>query len=136
MGEFVDLKTFLARDGTLCKYNKEQRTFVADLAFKIASCRHESKKESKKVAKEISNVLRKPNMYGHDDDVDHISHLSTLSSPLEILRIFADTDLEERSIELAIRRLYVLLSDHTSKKVVVIVGFSDETAPATAHFLP
>ncbi|KAF3509389.1 hypothetical protein F2Q69_00010175 [Brassica cretica] len=75
-------------------------------------------------------------MYGHDDDVDHISHLSTLSSPLEILRIFADTDLEERSIELAIRRLNVLLSDHTSKKVVVIVGFSDETAPATAHFLP
>ncbi|KAF3543526.1 hypothetical protein DY000_02010667 [Brassica cretica] len=144
MGEFVDrglehLKTFLARDGTLSKYNKEQRTFVAELAFKIASCRHESKKEGKKVKSEISNVLRKPNMYGHDDDDDdHISggfeidwcnHLSTLSSPLEILRIFAVTDLEESSRELAIRRLNLLLSDHATKKVVIEVSVMRQLQP-------
>ncbi|CAN6989670.1 unnamed protein product [Brassica oleracea var. botrytis] len=145
MGEFVDrgledLKTFLARDGTLSKYNKEQRTFVAELAFKIASCRHESKKQGKKVKSEISNVLRKPNMYGHDDDDDddHISggfeidwcnHLSTLSSPLEILRIFAVTDLEESSRELAIRRLNLLLSDHATKKVVIEVSVMRQLQP-------
>ncbi|KAF2579152.1 hypothetical protein F2Q68_00006958 [Brassica cretica] len=144
MGEFVDrglehLKTFLARDGTLCKYNKEQRTFVAELAFKIASCRHESKKEGKKVKSEISNVLRKPNMYGHDDDdddhiaggfeIDWCNHLSTLSSPLEILRIFAVTDLEESSRELAIRRLNLLLSDHTTKKVVIEVSVMRQLQP-------
>lgn len=78
-------------------------------------------------------------MYGHDDDDDddHISggfeidwcnHLSTLSS-LEILRIFAETDLEERSRELAIRRLNLLLSDHTSKKVVIDVSVMRQLQP-------
>ncbi|CAG7896356.1 unnamed protein product [Brassica rapa] len=145
-GEFVDrglqdLKTFLARDGTLSKYNKEQRSFVAELAFKIASCRHESKKERKKVKSEISSVLRKPNMYGHDDDdddndhiaggfeIDWCNHLSTLSSPLEILRIFAVTDLEESSREVAIRRLNLLLSDHTTKKVVIEVSVMRQLQP-------
>ncbi|KAF2613713.1 hypothetical protein F2Q70_00013922 [Brassica cretica] len=78
-------------------------------------------------------------MYGHDDDdddhiaggfeIDWCNHLSTLSSPLEILRIFAVTDLEESSRELAIRRLNLLLSDHATKKVVIEVSVMRQLQP-------
>ncbi|KAL0725015.1 hypothetical protein Bca4012_039614 [Brassica carinata] len=122
-----DIKKFLSRDGSLCKYSKEQRVFVSRLAFNIAACCHQTIEDSKKVASEISRLVRKPSDDDDDDhhwgsgfDIDWCDHLNNLS-PMQVLRIFARADdLGERSRELAIRRLHASLSDHDS----VFVGTS------------
>ncbi|KFK26416.1 hypothetical protein AALP_AA8G245700 [Arabis alpina] len=72
------------------------------------------------VAKGVEQFLEKQQDLGARLARAWFDHLNCLSS-LEILSIFASTDLEERPRDMAIRRLNLLLSDHTSKKVKIDV---------------
>ncbi|CAN8232757.1 unnamed protein product [Cochlearia groenlandica] len=114
-----DLKKFLARDAKLSKYSKDRVFYVGKLAFEIAAS-YRTIEQGKNVAREVIDIVKRPEKYKLDVDDrrarfdrDWYAHLKNLST-LEVLRIFASTDLEVRSRELAIRRLNVVLSDHTA----------------------
>ncbi|VVB15192.1 unnamed protein product [Arabis nemorensis] len=121
-----NLERFLSRDKIQYGFNKDQCLFVSSFMFKI----RELGTPIKEVARKINRLVKSchnPN-HGAGFDGDWFDHLNKLSS-LEILRIFASTDLEEKCRDMAIRRLNLLLSDHTSKKVEIDVSVMRQLQP-------
>ncbi|AED94190.1 unnamed protein product [Arabidopsis thaliana] len=129
------LERFLSEDKYLCNYNKEQCHFVMAFMFRIKSFGTQSKEIIKKInwlvqtpgnragkhsSLKINPLVQTPGNQDHGEEFDRawLDHLKTLSS-LEVLKIFASTDLEDETREMAIRQLNVLLSDHTSKRVEI-----------------
>ncbi|XP_019086499.1 PREDICTED: uncharacterized protein LOC104719358 [Camelina sativa] len=116
-----DFERSLSRDMSLYKYTKDQCHFVSTFVTEIGNVR-EVGTQTKEIVCKINMLFTKP--YHQETDQDHgaefgrdwYDHLKDLSS-LEVLEIFASTELEDRSREIAIRRVNVLLSYHTSKKM-------------------
>ncbi|CAA0405912.1 unnamed protein product [Arabidopsis thaliana] len=122
------LEKFVLRDKNLYNYTKVQRHFVMTFMFKIKDFVIESKEIVRKITrlvktqdKAVSKPVVKP-QETKDDGAEYVrglcDHLKTLSS-VDILKIFVSNVVEDRSREIAIRRLEVVLSDHTSKKVEI-----------------
>ncbi|CAL9224623.1 unnamed protein product [Arabidopsis halleri] len=139
------LEKFLEVDKNLCNYNKEQCHFLMAFMFRIKSFGTESKEVLKKINRlvqtpgnragkhsrlKINPLVKKPGNqdYGEEFDRGWLDHLKTLST-LEVLKIFVSTDLEDRTREMAIRRLEVVLSDHTSKRVEIDFSEMRELQP-------
>ncbi|KAL1197142.1 hypothetical protein V5N11_002021 [Cardamine amara subsp. amara] len=118
-----DFKRFLLRDMSLYKYTKIQCEFVSESMIKIGEI---GGIEIKEIVKKIVTLVTKPSKNDFRNDIaeydcDWYDHLMNLSSP-QVLEIFVSTQLEDRSRELAIRRLNFLLSDHTNKKVKIYIS--------------
>ncbi|KAL1197143.1 hypothetical protein V5N11_002022 [Cardamine amara subsp. amara] len=125
-----ELETFLSRDMNLYSYNKEQCCFVSEFMIQMGAV---EETQTKEIVRKINMLVTKPskNDFKNDRaeyDRDWYYHLMNLSS-LQVLRIFASTQLEDRSRELAIRRLNVLLSDHTKKNVKLEISELRELLP-------
>uniref|UniRef100_A0A1J3JH92 DUF577 domain-containing protein n=1 Tax=Noccaea caerulescens TaxID=107243 RepID=A0A1J3JH92_NOCCA len=112
------LVKFLAKEASLCKWSKDQCGFVAEFAFRIAGVGGTKTKES---AKKISGMLTEMENYVPDpsllenQDLDRYLYNNLMQkSALEILQAFSATELDDRTREVAIRRLHDLLCDHTS----------------------
>ncbi|XP_010440853.1 PREDICTED: uncharacterized protein LOC104724105 [Camelina sativa] len=131
-----DFERFFSRDMSLYHYTTDQCRFVSTLMSKIEGFGTHLTKEVVMRIKMLVTGQDNRAMKPHDDlknrreEFDHgwNDHLKNLSS-LEVLRIFASTELEDRSREIAIRRLKVLLSDHTSEKVEIDVAEIRELLP-------
>ncbi|CAE6201549.1 unnamed protein product [Arabidopsis arenosa] len=138
------LERFLSGDKNLYDYNKEQCHFVMAFMFRIKSFGTQSKEVLKKInllvqtpgnraehsRLEIIPLVNTPRNQDQGEEFDRgwLDHLKTLSS-LEVLKIFASTDFEDRTREMAIRRLEVVLSDHTSKRVEIEFSEMRELQP-------
>ncbi|KAL9812289.1 putative non-reducing end alpha-L-arabinofuranosidase [Arabidopsis thaliana] len=128
-----DFERFFSREMNLYKYSKDQCQFVLDLMVKIEGVGTHLTKE---VVGKIKMLVTEPEKPQDDDlkysreefDRGWYDHLKSLSS-LEVLKIFASSDLEDRSREMAIRRLNVLLSDNTSEKVEIGIEEMRELQP-------
>ncbi|KAG7548272.1 hypothetical protein ISN44_As12g034660 [Arabidopsis suecica] len=133
------LEKFLEVDKNLCNYNKEQCHFVMAFMFRIKSFGTQSKEVLKKINRlvqtpgnraehsrlKIIPLVKTPGNHDHGEEFDHLKNLSSL----EVLKIFASTDLEDRTREMAIRRLEVVLSDHTLKRVEIDFSEMRELQP-------
>ncbi|KAG7548273.1 hypothetical protein ISN44_As12g034670 [Arabidopsis suecica] len=127
------LERFVSRDKNLYNYNKEQRHFVMTFMFKIKDFVTQSKEIVKKITQLLKTqgiAARKPVVkvkprgnqdVGEEYEGGLFDHLKTLSS-VDILKIFVSNVVDDRSREIAIRRLEVVLSDHTSKKVEIDIS--------------
>ncbi|KAF8100500.1 hypothetical protein N665_0223s0026 [Sinapis alba] len=114
----ADLELFLSRDKKLYNYNKEQCHFVSSFLFKIKDLGTLTKEATGKIhllVKSTPTLVQQPQEHGVGSEREWVDRLKKLQ-PLEILRIFASTDVEERFRELAIRRLNVLLSDYITRE--------------------
>ncbi|XP_019086166.1 PREDICTED: uncharacterized protein LOC104719356 [Camelina sativa] len=129
-----DFERFFSRDMSLYHYTTDQCRFVSTLMSKIEGFGTHLTKEVVMRIKMLVTGQESPVMKPHDDDLNNRfdcgwnDHLKNLSS-LEVLRIFASTELEDRSSEIAIRRLNVLLSDHTSEKVPIDIAEMRQIQP-------
>ncbi|XP_010445557.1 PREDICTED: uncharacterized protein LOC104728242 [Camelina sativa] len=101
---------------SLYDYTKDQCRFLSTLMIKIEG--------------EIPAIKPLDDLKSRREEFDcgWNDHLKNLSS-LEVLRIFTSTELEDRSREIAIRRLSVLLSDHTSEKVPIDIAEMRQIQP-------
>ncbi|CAE6201487.1 unnamed protein product [Arabidopsis arenosa] len=132
-----DFERFFSREMNLYKYTKDQCHFVLDLMIKIKGFGTHLTKD---IVRKIIMLVTEPDNHAikpQDDDLQNrreefergwYDHLKSLSS-LEVLKIFASTDLEERSREMAIRRLNCLLSDNTTEKVEIDIAEMRELQP-------
>ncbi|EOA16549.1 hypothetical protein CARUB_v10004708mg [Capsella rubella] len=128
-----DFEMSFSRDMNLYHYTTDQCYFVLVLMGKIEGVETDLTKE---IVRKIKMLVTEPNIKPHDDlkncreGFDHCwnDHLKNLSS-LEVLRIFASTELEDRSREIAIRRLNVLLSAHSLEKVPIDIAEIRELQP-------
>ncbi|XP_019086698.1 PREDICTED: uncharacterized protein LOC104719357 [Camelina sativa] len=129
-----DFERFFSRDMSLYHYTTDQCRFVSTLMSKIEGVGTHLTKEVVMRIQMLVTGQESPVIKPHDDDLNNRfdcgwnDHLKNLSS-LEVLRIFAATELEDRSREIAIRRLKVLLSDHTSEKVEIDAAEIRELLP-------
>ncbi|XP_010440850.1 PREDICTED: uncharacterized protein LOC104724101 [Camelina sativa] len=128
-----DFERFFSRDMSLYHYTTDQCRFVSTLMSKIEGFGTHLTKEVVMRIKMLVTGQDNRAMKPHDDlknrfDCGWNDHLKNLSS-LEVLRIFASTELEDRSREIAIRRLNVLLSDHTSEKVPIDIAEMRQIQP-------
>ncbi|ESQ47346.1 hypothetical protein EUTSA_v10027691mg [Eutrema salsugineum] len=123
-----DLARFLSRDMSFCNYNKEQRDFVSAFMFKIRELGTRTKEAAKIIHRMIKSSNNQPQQRRPVSEREWFDCLKTLS-PLQILRILASNILEERSRFLAIRRLNVMLDDHTSRKEEIDVPVIRELQP-------
>ncbi|CAH2079593.1 unnamed protein product, partial [Thlaspi arvense] len=136
------LERFLVRDKDLFNYNKEQCDFVSGFMFKIRELGEHTKDAAKKInrlVKSLHNpvtILQQPQGQPQEQpqeqrvvsDRERFNTLNSLS-PLEILRIFESNDQEESFRDMAIRRLNLLLSEHTSKDVEIEISVIRELQP-------
>ncbi|KAL1225014.1 hypothetical protein V5N11_002793 [Cardamine amara subsp. amara] len=135
------LERFLSQDKILYNYNKKQCLFVRTFMYEIRNSGTQTKEIMRKInklvkqpdepaIKHIPSVIQPKEKQDHGEELDRrwYDHLKTLSS-LEVLRIFASTDHEDMFRELAIRRLNVLLSDHTLKNVELDISEFRELQP-------
>ncbi|KAG7548265.1 hypothetical protein ISN44_As12g034590 [Arabidopsis suecica] len=132
-----DFERFFSREMNLYKYTKDQCHFVLDLMIKIKGFGTHLTKD---IVRKIIMLVTEPDNHAikpQDDDLQNrreefergwYDHLKSLSS-LEVLKIFASTDLEDRSREMAIRRLNCLLSDNTTEKVEIDIAEMRELQP-------
>ncbi|CAF1858009.1 unnamed protein product [Brassica napus] len=118
----ADLEMFLSRDKKLYSYNKEQCHFVSCFLYKIKDLGPLTKQATGKIHRLVKSTpslvqQQQQQQQGHGacSEGEWLDRLNNLK-PLEMLRIFASTDVEERFRELAIRRLNVLLSDRVSRE--------------------
>ncbi|CAN8232801.1 unnamed protein product [Cochlearia groenlandica] len=132
------LEMFLSRDMNLNGYSKAQRCFVSSLVIKIEGVA----KHTKEVVRRINRLVKSrldPDIIQMQlqEDVKKLElefgrlwceHLMNYSS-LEVLRIFASTDLEDKTREIAIRRVNVLLSDHTLNVAKIDVSVMTQLQP-------
>ncbi|EOA15471.1 hypothetical protein CARUB_v10004388mg [Capsella rubella] len=132
------LEKFLSRDKTMYNYNKTQCHFVKAFMFKIKDFGTQTKEIIRKinqVVKTEDNAVVKPVVQpqeSQDDGAEYerglYIHLKTMSA-VDVLKIFMSNAVEDRSKEIAIRRLEVVLSDHTSKKVEIDISEMRELQP-------
>ncbi|EOA18583.1 hypothetical protein CARUB_v10007155mg [Capsella rubella] len=109
-----DFQRFLSRDMNLYNYTKEQCHFVSTFVSEIGNVR-EVGTLTKEIVRKINMLFTRQPQGTQDHEAEFVrdwyGHLKDLSA-LEVLEIFASSDLEDRSREIAIRRVNVLLSDH------------------------
>ncbi|CAL9224629.1 unnamed protein product [Arabidopsis halleri] len=132
-----DFERFFSRDMDLYHYDTNQCYFLSDLVIKIEGVGTHLTKEIVRKIKMLVTEQDNPAIKPQDDlknsreeefDRCWYDHLKNLSS-LEVLKIFASTELEDRSREIAIRRVSSLLSDHTLKKVKIDIAEMRELQP-------
>ncbi|KAG7543614.1 Armadillo-type fold [Arabidopsis thaliana x Arabidopsis arenosa] len=132
-----DFERFFSRDMNLYRYDTDQCYFVSALVIKIEGVGSHLTKDIVRKIKMLFTELDNPTINPQDDDLKNCreefdrgwyDHLKNLSS-LEVLKIFASTELEDRSREIAIRRVNALLSDHTLKKVKIDIAEMRELQP-------
>ncbi|KAH0929089.1 hypothetical protein HID58_014816 [Brassica napus] len=115
----ADLEMFLSRDKKLYNYNKEQCDFVSCFLYKIKDLGPLTKQATGKIHRLVKStpslVVQKQQGHAACSEREWLDRLNNLQ-PLEILKVFASTDVEERFRELAIRRLNVVLSDRVSRE--------------------
>ncbi|CAH8385676.1 unnamed protein product [Eruca vesicaria subsp. sativa] len=120
----ADLEMFLARDKRMYNYNKEQCNFVSSFLYKIRDLGSLTMEATGKIHRLVKFTTpsnsplkqQKPlQVHGAVSEREWLDRLNKLQ-PLEMLKIFASTDVEERFRELAIRQLKLLLSDRMSRK--------------------
>ncbi|CAE6201495.1 unnamed protein product [Arabidopsis arenosa] len=125
-----DFERFFSRDMNLYHYTKDQSHFVLASMIEIEGVVRGT--ETKEIVRKIKMLVTEPESsaikpqdglkYRRDEfESSWYDYLKSLSS-LEVLKIFASTDLEDRSREIAIRRVNVLLSDHFSKKAPIDIS--------------
>ncbi|CAH8276400.1 unnamed protein product [Arabidopsis lyrata] len=133
-----DFERFFSPDMNLYHYTKDQCHFVLasmnEIEGVVGTQTKEIVRKIKMLVTEQDNpAASKP----QDDDLKNgreefdrgwYDRLKNLSS-LELLKIFASSELEDRSREIAIRRLNVLLCDHTSKKVQIDISEMRQLQP-------
>ncbi|EOA15388.1 hypothetical protein CARUB_v10006397mg [Capsella rubella] len=119
-----DFKRFFSRDMSLYHYNENQCHFVVASMNEIEGVVVGTKtKEIVRKIKMLVTEQQSDDVWNPRQEFDRVwyDHLKNLSS-LQVLKIFASTDLEDRSREIAIRRLNVLLSGYSSKKVQINIA--------------
>ncbi|CAG7892073.1 unnamed protein product [Brassica rapa] len=125
----ADLEMFLSQDKKLCNYNKDQCVFVSVFLFKIKDLGTLTKEATGKIHRLVKPTPSQPRQgHGACSEREWFDRLNSLP-PLEMLRIFASTNVEERFRELAIRRLNVLLSDHISREEATGISVLRELQP-------
>ncbi|CAG7906257.1 unnamed protein product [Brassica rapa] len=106
----ADLEMFLSRDKKLYNYNKEQCDFVSCFLYKIKDLGPLTKQATGKIHRLVKStpslVVQKQQGHAACSEREWLDRLNNLQ-PLEILKVFASTDVEERFRELAIRRLNI-----------------------------
>ncbi|XP_019086530.1 PREDICTED: uncharacterized protein LOC104719362 isoform X3 [Camelina sativa] len=125
------LEGFLSRDKTMYGYNKSQCHFVMTIMFKIKDFGTQTKDVIRKInqlVKSQDNAASKPVVKPQETQIDGVeydrglyNHLKTLSS-VDVLKIFMSNAVEDRSREIAIKRLEVVLSDHTSMELQIDIS--------------
>ncbi|CAE6192716.1 unnamed protein product [Arabidopsis arenosa] len=133
-----DFERFFSRDMNLYHYTKDQCHFVLASMNEIEGV---VGTQTKEIVRKIEMLVAEPDnpaaIKPHDDDFKNgreefdrgwYDRLKNLSS-LEWLKIFASSELEDRSRDIAIRRLNVLLCDHTSKKVQIDISEMRQLQP-------
>jgi len=116
-----DFERFFSREMSLYHYTNDQCHFVLASMIEMEGVVRGT--EAKEIVRKIKMLVTEPEIKPQDGfkyrreefDRGWYDCLKSLSS-LEVLKIFAFTQLEDRSREIAIRRVNVLLSDHFSKK--------------------
>ncbi|CAN7016114.1 unnamed protein product [Brassica oleracea var. botrytis] len=111
----ADLERFLEREKSLYNYNKDQCEFVSCFLSKIRDLGPLTKEATERIHRMV--ISSPSRVHGACSEGEWFDRLNNLP-PLEILRIFASTDVEERFRDMAIRRLNVLLSDYISREEV------------------
>ncbi|CAL9224633.1 unnamed protein product [Arabidopsis halleri] len=125
-----DFERFFSREMNSYHYTKDQSHFVLASMIEIEGVVRGT--ETKEIVRKIKMLVTEPEnpaikpqdglKYRRDEfESSWYDYLKSLSS-LEVLKIFASTDLEDRSREIAIRRVNVLLSDHFSKKAPIDIS--------------
>ncbi|KAG2307319.1 hypothetical protein Bca52824_027067 [Brassica carinata] len=112
----ADLEGFLQREKSLYRYNKDQCDFVSCFLYKIkdlGSLTREATGKIHRLVKSTPSPIQQPEELGAGSEREWFDRLNNLQ-PLEILRIFASTDVEERFRYMAIRRLNDFLSEEES----------------------
>ncbi|EOA19129.1 hypothetical protein CARUB_v10007798mg [Capsella rubella] len=135
------LERFLTRDKSLYSYNKGQCHVVMAFMMEIKDFGAQTKEiiskinrlvqtQGKPARKHSSSIVQLQDSLDHREEFDRgwLDHLKTVSS-LEVLKIFASTDIEDRTREFAIRQLNVILSDHTSMRVDIDFSVMKELQP-------
>uniref|UniRef100_M4EH52 DUF577 domain-containing protein n=1 Tax=Brassica campestris TaxID=3711 RepID=M4EH52_BRACM len=95
----ADLEMFLSRDKKLYNYNKEQCDFVSCFLYKIKDLGPLTKQATGKIHRLVKStpslVVQKQQGHAACSEREWLDRLNNLQ-PLEMLRIFASTDVEER----------------------------------------
>ncbi|KAJ4902246.1 hypothetical protein Rs2_16197 [Raphanus sativus] len=110
----ADVEKFLEREKGLYNYNKDQCDFVSCFLSKIEDLGPLTMEATGKIHRSVKStpsVVQQPQEHGAGSEREWSDRLNNLQ-PLEILRVFASTDVEERFREIAIRRLNDFLSDY------------------------
>ncbi|CAA7055707.1 unnamed protein product [Microthlaspi erraticum] len=112
------LVKFLEKEASLCKWSKNQCGFMAEFSFRIGGIGGRKTKESAKkifrMVTEMENYVPDPSLLENQDLDRYLYNTLTQKSALEILQAFSAAELDDRTREVAIRRLHDLLCDHTS----------------------
>ncbi|KAJ4902239.1 hypothetical protein Rs2_16190 [Raphanus sativus] len=130
----VDLELFLSREKKLYSYNKDQCDFVSCFLFKIKDLGPLTKEATGKIHRLVkftpSLAQQQQQRQGHGacSEREWSDRLNNLP-PLEILKIFASADVEERFRVTAIRRLNVLLSDYITREKSTDVSLLRQLQP-------
>ncbi|AED94214.1 unnamed protein product [Arabidopsis thaliana] len=123
------LDKYLAKEAKLCKWSSKQCGFVAAFAYAIAGVGTSTKEEAKKIFVMVTNMdkyvlnpafklehFRVDNQdLGVDSDRE-LYYMFRQCTPMEVLSFFAIPGSDYRSREIAIKRLYDSLCDHTSSQ--------------------
>ncbi|CAB78695.1 hypothetical protein [Arabidopsis thaliana] len=124
-----DFESFFSGDMNLYHYTKDQFHFVLASMNEIEGV---VGTETKEIVRKIKMLVTEPydDLKNRREEFERgwYDILKDLSS-LEVLKILASSELEDRSKEIAIRRLNVLLSDHTSKKVQIDISEMRQLQP-------
>ncbi|CAE6201735.1 unnamed protein product [Arabidopsis arenosa] len=121
------LDKYLAKEAKLCKWSSKQCGFVAAFAYGIAGVGTNTKEEAKKIFVMVTNMdkyvpnpaftlelFRVDNQdLGVESDRE-LYYYFWQRTPMEVLSFFATSGSDYRSREIAIKRLYDSLCDHTS----------------------
>ncbi|KAJ4889123.1 hypothetical protein Rs2_28871 [Raphanus sativus] len=114
----ADLEKFLGREKGMYNYNEDQCDFVSCFLSKIKDLGPLTKEATGRIhrlVKSTPSLVQQPQEHGPVSEREWSDRLNNLQ-PLEILRVFASTDVEERFREMAIRRLNDFLSDYISRE--------------------
>ncbi|VVB09101.1 unnamed protein product [Arabis nemorensis] len=125
------LVKFLAKDSILCNWSSDQCGFVAEFASRIAGIGT----HTKEAARQIYQVVKKLDKYDNNPafklspslieiqgaDLDVYNNLKVLPA-VEMIRLVAGSEMDDKSREIAVRRVHDLLCDHTLEKAEINVS--------------
>ncbi|CAN8272214.1 unnamed protein product [Cochlearia groenlandica] len=107
------LAKFLAREAKLCRFSIDQRGFLEEFAVKIGRIGTRTKKAVKEIYRTALGLKNyEDDDDGHDHGVREDRELYNSLNEVTALKTFADTNLDVRTRETALRRLHHLLRDN------------------------